>query len=165
MAKRPPGWWYPWIFVGGFAVVFAVNLTMVKVATSTFSGLAVERAFEKGNAYNAEIETERAQIALGWSADLAAADIRAVDGDAREVRWRFTVTDAQGQPVDGLVADAEIKRPTVAGHDMEMRLHPVGPGAYGAETILPFKGQWEVRLIAKRGGEIRYRLRQRVQVP
>ena len=33
-------------------MIFAVNMTMVKFATSTFSGLAVEHAFDKGNAYN-----------------------------------------------------------------------------------------------------------------
>lgn len=163
--KRPRGWWYPWIFVGGFLVVFGVNLTMIKFATSTFSGLAVERAFDKGNAYNSEIAAERAQAALGWTARFAIVETVAEDENARTVRWRFTLADADGAPVDGLAVKAEVDRPTVTGHDIEMVLDPVGPGAYEAETLLPFKGQWEVRVIASRAGETKFRLRQRVEVP
>ena len=35
--KRPQGWWYPWIFVGVFGVVFAVNMTMVKFVITSYS--------------------------------------------------------------------------------------------------------------------------------
>ncbi len=72
-ARRPDGWWYPWIFVAGFLVVIAVNGTMLFFATSTFSGLSVERAFERGNAYNAEIAAERAQAARGFDFDVVLA--------------------------------------------------------------------------------------------
>lgn len=162
---RKPGWWYPWIFVGAFAVVFAVNMTMVKFATSTFSGLAVERAFDKGNAYNAEIAAEQAQAALGWTADLAIAEAVPESDDVRMVRWRLTVADRDGRPVDGLAVSARVERPTVTGHDIAITLYPTGPGAYEAQTRLPFKGQWEVRLVANRQGTPPYRLRNRVQVP
>lgn len=162
---RKPGWWYPWIFVGAFAVVFAVNITMVTFATSTFSGLAVERAFDKGNAYNAEIAAERAQDALGWTAAFGIAESRPEADDARTVVWRFVVTDKIGRPVDGLAVSATVERPTVTGHDMAITLHPTGPGTYAAETLLPFKGQWEIRLTATRPGDPAYRLRDRVRVP
>lgn len=163
--KRPQGWWYPWIFVGVFGVVFAVNMTMVKFATSTFSGLAVEHAFDKGNAYNMEIAAEKAQQALRWTAAFAVAESRPEADDARTVRWRFAVSDKDGRPVDGLNVEALVERPTVTGHDVRMILHPVGPGAYEAETLLPFKGQWEIRLIAKVKGDPKFRLRDRVRIP
>jgi nitrogen fixation protein FixH len=163
--KRPPGWWYPWIFVGLFGIVFAVNMTMMKFATSTFSGLAVEHAFEKGNAYNAEIAAERAQTALGWTGTLAVVATEPEDEDARTVRWRFTLTDADKAPIDGLRITAEIDRPTLTGHDIAMTLDPVAPGTYEAETLLPFKGQWDVRLIANQADDPKFRLRQRVEIP
>lgn len=162
---RKPGWWYPWIFVGAFAVVFAVNITMVTFATSTFSGLAVERAFDKGNAYNAEIAAERAQEALGWSADFGIAESREEADDARTVVWRLVVADKSGRPVDGLAVSAAVERPAVTGHDIAIVLHPTGPGTYAAETLLPFKGLWVVRLTASRPGDPAYRLRIRAQVP
>ena len=165
LRKRPQGWWYPWIFVGVFVVVFAVNMTMMKFATSTFSGLAVEHAFEKGNAYNAEIAAERAQATLGWTAKLVVVDAEPEDEDARTVRWRFTLTDADDTPIDGLSIQAEVDRPTVTGHDIQMVLDPVGPGTYEAETLLPFKGQWDVRLIATHAEKPQYRLLQRVEIP
>jgi nitrogen fixation protein FixH len=163
--KRPQGWWYPWIFVALFGVVFAVNMTMMKFATSTFSGLAVEHAFDKGNAYNAEIAAERAQDALGWTAKLSVVAAEPEDENARTVRWRFTLADAERAPIDGLSVKAQIDRPTVTGHDIAMVLDPVAPGTYEAETLLPFKGQWEVRLIATHADKPQYRLRQRVEIP
>ncbi len=165
LRKRPQGWWYPWIFVALFVVVFAVNMTMMKFATSTFSGLAVEHAFEKGNQYNAEIAAERAQAALGWTAKLTVVATEPEDEDARTVRWRFSLVDADNTPVDGLRITAEIDRPTVTGHDIRMTLDPVAPGTYEAETLLPFKGQWEVRLIARHADEPKFRLRQRIEIP
>lgn len=165
LRKRPRGWWYPWIFVALFVVVFAVNMTMLKFATSTFSGLSVEHPFEKGNAYNAEIAAERAQAALGWTSNLAVVETEAEDENARTVRWRFTLVDADKAPIDGLSIKAEVDRPTVTGHDIRMILDPVGPGTYEAETLLPFKGQWEVRLIATHAEKPEYRLRQRVEIP
>lgn len=164
-SQRPRGWWYPWIFVGLFVVVFVVNMTMMKFATSTFSGLTVEHAFEKGNAYNAEIAAERAQAALGWTARLVVVNADAEDEDARTVRWRVSFTDADKTPIDGLIIKAEIDRPTVTGHDIAMTFDPVAPGTYEAETLLPFKGQWDVRLIASLADEPKFRLRQRVEIP
>ncbi|HOT83126.1 MAG TPA: FixH family protein, partial [Candidatus Defluviicoccus seviourii] len=48
---RPPGWWYPWIFVGGMLIVVAVNAVMAIVAVGTFSGLETTDHYRKGLAY------------------------------------------------------------------------------------------------------------------
>jgi len=163
--QRPDGWWYPWIFVLGFVVVIGVNMIMLFAATSTFSGLSVEHAFEKGNAYNAEIAAADAQTALGWQADFGVAATRAEADGSRTVRWRLSMTDAAGKPVSGLAVRVRLERPTVKGFDHDMTLTSVGNGRYTAETSLPLKGQWEARLIATRSGTPPFRLRARVQVP
>ena len=45
---RQPGWWYPWIFVGGMLVVIAVNGVLITMAVSTFSGIETEEHYRKG---------------------------------------------------------------------------------------------------------------------
>ncbi len=163
--RRPDGWWYPWIFVAGFLVVFAVNGAMLHLATATFSGLSVEKAFERGNAYNAEIAAARAQAALGWQADFGLAASRIEADGSRRVRLRLSVRDALGAPVEGLAATLVLERPAVKGHDRDLVLAARGDGVYAVETVLPLKGQWEARLVAGRAGAPPLRLRRRIQVP
>lgn len=162
---RKDGWWYPYIFVAGFAVVVTANLIMMYFATSTFTGLETKSAYERGNSYNALIAEQEAQDRLGWTVELTA-DGRLSDqpgAPERPTVFALRMVDAQGAPIDGATVEAEIRRPTVAGHDTALRLMPVGPGTYRAETALPMAGQWDVQLLAKRGDDT-YRLRQRVVV-
>lgn len=163
--QKQQGWWYPYIFVGGFGVVLAVNLILLFFATSTFNGLETANAYEKGLAYNEEIAAAEAQAALGWTGILEA-EGRLPDTpglEERPTKVRFTVSGPEGRPVDGLGVSAVIRRPTVAGFDQTVTLSPVGPGTYGADVVLPMAGQWEVRLKATRGDDI-YRLRERIFV-
>ncbi len=163
--NRPDGWWYPWLFVAGFAVVLAVNSVMLYMATTTFSGLSVEKSFEKGNAYNAEIAAAEAQLALGWQGEVKVTGVRKLPEDGRLVRWAFVLRDKTDQPIEGMDVRAILKRPAVRGYDQIVALTALEPGVYGIDTELPFKGVWEVSLTAKRLGDPPYRLRHRLQIP
>ncbi|MFA7429262.1 MAG: FixH family protein [Rhodospirillaceae bacterium] len=163
--KRPDGWWYPYIFVGGFAVVVTANLIMMYFATSTFTGLETKGAYERGLGYNQVIAQQEAQDKLGWTVAFSA-DGRLSDTPGAAERptvLSLRMTDAQGQPLDGVQVEASVRRPTVAGYDFDLRLMPVGPGEYKATLDLPMAGQWDVQVYAKRGDDA-YRLRERVVV-
>lgn len=162
--QRPNGWWYPYIFVGGFLVVLAVNVTLMVFATSTFNGLESRTSWRDGNNYNAEIAEEEAQKALGWTVDFAAAPAAASDAvDGSAARLDLAVRDREDNPVDGLTVEAQLRRPTQEGYDHTVRLDPYGPGIYRKTVDLPLAGQWEVRLEASRGQE-QYRLRERIVI-
>jgi nitrogen fixation protein FixH len=51
-ADRPRGRWIPWLFVGGFLLVCAVNGVMIWVALSSWTGLAANQPYDRGLAYN-----------------------------------------------------------------------------------------------------------------
>ena len=156
---RKPGWWYPYIFVGGFMVVLVVNFTMAYFANSTFSGISTERPYEKGLAFNQTIETARKQEALNWSVDLQ------VEPTANHgAHVTITYKDAAGQPVDGMQVKAEFVRPTAKGHDRQVALAPVGPGAYATMQELPLAGVWDLALVAS-GKEMPYSVNRRIVVP
>lgn len=149
--KRPDGWWYPWIFVAGFAIVLSVNVTMIFFATTTFNGLETADPYEKGVAYNKEIAAADAQAALGWSGDFSVAGVRPSGEEGRQAALRFRVQAKDGSPVDGLVVVAELRRPTKAGMDQKVELLPSAPGEYGAVVTVPLAGLWDVRVISTRG--------------
>ncbi len=162
--KRPDGWWYPYIFVAGFLVVITVNMTLAYFATSTFNGLETQNAYEKGRLYNQTIAREEAQHALGWTMVLTSdAKPHNPPGAGYPVDLLLSAADAGGAALDGLVVEAEIRRPAVAGFDRTVMLSRRDAGRYGDTVVLPEPGQWEVRLIAKRGKD-EFRMRERILV-
>lgn len=146
--QRAPGWWYPWIFVAGMAVVVAVNAVMITMALKTFPGLETTDAYQKGLAYNRTLAEAREQEARGWTSQIVFAPGGPQKGDLK-----FTLRDSQGQPLDGFAVEASLVRPTVGGHDFAVTLAPQGSGVYVAPVAFPLAGRWTVVIAATRGEE------------
>ncbi|WP_299437726.1 FixH family protein [uncultured Rhodospira sp.] len=153
---RPRGWWIPYAFVAGFAVVLIANGTLLYFALTTFSGLSTQQAYVKGLAYNDRVADAQAQAALGWSwdMDLVAVDVPQTDPTRRIATVRASGRDAAGNPLDGAALTATIRRPTEQGFDQTVTLPPVGPGAYEARVSLPKPGQWDILLTARRNDDV-----------
>lgn len=165
--RRPRGWWYPYIFVGGFGVVLAVNLTLLYFATSTFSGLQTEDPYEKGVAYNEALAAIDAQQQLGWEVALSVAPAADSPKGADEPRVANVVVsfhDREGRPLDDLDVRARLRRPTVAGFDRKVLLPRVGEARYGTTVELPLPGQWQVDVVAL-WGDVTYQSSERVFLP
>lgn len=147
-AGRPPGWWIPWTFVGGFALVVAVNAALVLVAVRSWTGLVTERPYDRGLDYNRNLAAAAAMAELGWTARLAAT---AVPAGGYELT--LEVRDRGGAPVGGLAVEGTLERPLQAGLDHPIVLAQQGPGLYRARVELPAAGQWHARLRLHRGAE------------
>lgn len=145
MAQRKPGWWYPYIFLGVFLVVVAVNGALAFFATSTFTGLETENPYEKGLAYNQNIAAAKAQEALGWAVDARAEPLA---GDGHRAQIAVSYTDRNGKPLEGLNVRARLIRPTAKGYDSETTLVATAPGTYGAVVDLPLAGVWDTDVVA-----------------
>lgn len=124
----------PWYFVMAFAVVFAVNGFFVYVATSTNRGVVTDRPYEKGIHYNETLAAQRAQSALGWTAQIE------YDNAALSVK----LADKDGNPLMGALARAYIARPIEADLRQDLQLSEIGGGRYAAPLELPKKGQWDI---------------------
>lgn len=149
----------PWMFVGAFAVVAAVNGVMIAFALDTFSGVTTEQAYEEGLAYNKTLAAARAQEKLGWKC--------AIDLDARsrhDARLAASLSDRSGAPVTGAEITAHFVRPTHDGFDSQVRLSETGIGHYEAQTSLALAGQWDVVVTASHDGAS-YQETKRVFVP
>ena len=159
--QRQPGWWYPFIFLGVFVVVVSVNLTMAYFATSTFTGLATDNAYEKGLAYNQHLAMARAQAALGWTVETTA---QPVAGAPHQAEIDILYRDRDGKPVDGLAVHAALSRPTVTGFANEAELQGAGSGRYVALVTLPLGGEWDAELLAT-GPDVAYQTQKRFILP
>jgi nitrogen fixation protein FixH len=162
--KRRPGWWYPFIFVGVFAVVLAVNLVFMFSAVHTFSGLSTEQAYDKGLKYNQEIAHAKQQQMLGWT---VSTEVRANEPNGTALHNAdivVTFLDKDGHPVTGLAAKADFIRPTSEGHDSSAALAEQGQGRYMVAVALPFGGQWDLTVTAGRG-DLSYQFAQRIYLP
>ena len=163
--KRLPGWWYPYIFVGLFMLVLAVNLVMAVSATTTFTGLETEQAYDKGIAYNKILAKARAQQDLGWTVEAVVIPHDVSNTQSHTADLTVTYKDRDGKPVTGLSVKSEFLRPTKAGFDQSAELVEKSDGQYVALVPLTLGGQWDVQVRARRGDEIDYQFGQRVLVP
>ncbi len=125
---------FPLALAGAFAVVFAVNVTMVKFALDTFPGRPVGEGFDTSNNYDRILARARQEAALGWKVD---------------------VDVAEGHPVVTLAAPEDATIEASAERPVGPREHAdlvfEGGGARRvSETVLD-PGQWDVMLTVTEG--------------
>jgi nitrogen fixation protein FixH len=145
--------WIPWVFVGGMLVVVAVNAVLVVASISTFTGLTVGGAYDRGRAYNQVLAEAARQDALGWRAEVAA------EGGL----LRVTVTDREGLPVPGRL-DGVLRAP-LEGAELPLALVATAPGRWQAAFEAPRAGQWEARLSLTGAEGQHLDIRQRMVLP
>lgn len=148
------------LFVGFFAVVFAVNGVMLTMALKTHSGIVANEPYRKGLKYNERIAADAMQAELGWASDIT------VSPDAR--RLVVTLSGKFGEGIDGMQVRAEVGRPSSSGGEIRLELEPKGPGRYEAELPAIDNGAYiaDLSVAAARGGEADavYRARRRLWI-
>lgn len=128
------GRWIPWVFVGGMALVVAVNGALVWFSLSTFTGVTVSRAYERGRGYDLVLAEAVRQDALGWRGDISL--------EARVLR--VVIQDRAQQPLHGRV-EGVLLRP-LEGVEVPLGFTATGHGRFAARLEPLRAGQWEARL-------------------
>lgn len=145
--QRQRGYWIPYIFFGMFAVIIAVNGTLVYWATSTWPGLSSSNHYEKGLAYNEVLQDVREQEALGWQVQAELGELQGGVGPLT-----VTLKDSDGKPLYAERVEAHLIRPTVEGLDSQTLMTEAGAGVFRAEASLPEPGVWDLVLVVEEGG-------------
>jgi len=139
---RPPftikGWHVAVAMVAFFGVIIAVNAVFLTQAYRSHPGQVAPKPYEAGLIYNAELDRQRAQAALGWR---AAAEARA-DG------LSVVMQDRDGAPLRGLTVTAILQRPATEHGRSELTLTETAPGRYGAAKA-DLSGVWDTRIEAR----------------
>lgn len=126
------------IFVGFFAMIFAVDGFMIYKAVSTFGGIETPDAYRKGVAYNASIAKDEEQAQLGWTDE-----VKVVGAPHR---LQVALRDKENSAVAGKKLVATVGRPATNRYDVKLDLAETTPGIY--EVALPDAagGTWIVEL-------------------
>jgi len=136
-AKSPyavKGWHVGVGVVAFFAVVIGVDAGFLVAAYRSHPGQVAPRPYEAGLIYNAELERQRAQAALGWRAGAA----------ARPAGLEVVMQGPDGVPLAGLRVSATLQRPATEQGRTELVLTESAPGVYAADH--PLSGAWDVRI-------------------
>jgi nitrogen fixation protein FixH len=134
---------FPLAIVAGLGLVVVVNAGMVYAALHSFPGQAGDEGFELSNHYDAVLEREQHQAALGWTLMVR------TDASGRpEVR----LSDRDGAPLRGASVAASAERPLGAPETQSLVFRESDAGRYVVDTALPAAGQWEMTLSASFGG-------------
>jgi nitrogen fixation protein FixH len=127
------------IFVGGFAIVIAVNLLMASFAVGSFHGTVVDNSYVASQNYNGWLKQAAASKALGWQA----VPHRRADG--------HVVVEAIGVPA-GAQMTATAERPLGVRGDTPLTFVAEGQGRWvSAETLAA--GRWQMRLAIRAGDQ------------
>jgi nitrogen fixation protein FixH len=138
--------------------VVAVNLILTYFAFSSSTGLVSKHPFTEGNGYNGILQAGAHQDALGWVGNLA---FTATGSRRGAVTVRFT--DRAGKPLTGLAVTAHIERPVEPLPATSLPLPETSAGHYEALAEMTRPGQWNVRIAARRGGDL-YEFAERIFV-
>jgi nitrogen fixation protein FixH len=131
------GWHVAAGVVAFFVVVIGVDGAFLTLAYRTHPGQVAARPYEAGLIYNAELERQRAQEALGWRAAV----------EARPDGVVALLQDRDGKPLSGLRVTATLLRPATEQGRTTVTLVETGPGQY-AGTQRGLSGAWDARVEA-----------------
>ena len=148
----------PWYFVGGMAIVVVVNACLIYFAVSTWSGLSVDRAYQRGLEFNRAIDAAARQDALGWTIDLAFG----ADAASREIA--AVAVGADGAPLEGMQIRVDLGRPVGPADTRSVALQAAADGRYVGKLGAMPRGQWDAKIEARRGEDI-WRSTQRIIIP
>jgi hypothetical protein len=122
--------------MSGPAVVVVAGLATTWIAYATSDGLVAEDYYKRGLAVNAVLGREQAAVRLGIAAQF--------ERSGGRMRVRLT-----GAAPEALFLQFE--HATRAGHDLRLRLVPVGSGLYEAALPPLAAGHWRLVLEDPRG--------------
>ena len=169
------GWQWPLLVSLALAFTVGVNVVMLFAAGADPNGTVVEPDYyRKAVEWDRTMARRAASAALGWTATAsigaaratdavpAAADASALTTVARHVT--VELRDATG----AAVADAEVTATLIHNREaftpVNLALVSSHDGRYTAAGPLAHSGQWELRIVARRG-EQRFETSLRVEAP
>lgn len=138
-----------WLWPLGVVGVLAVSLTVcgiTVIAAVSDPGYAIEDDYyEKAVHWDRQRVLEAASDALGWEAG--------VDFDLNASTVAVTLTDDEGQPIEGAIVRATAFHHARRGLAQDITFSTDGQGRYVAALDRPREGQWQIRIRATRAAD------------
>ena len=142
------------MLLGFFGVVIAVNLTMLRLASSTFSGLGDKNAYVAGLSHNKAIIDAREQDQRGWKIDVSLQRVAA----GRSI---ISVVRADPGAFTNVDVSVRFEHPASSRFDKVVTLAPSGAKAWRAAVDLP-AGAWDMVIEMRSSGAVVFMSRDRI---
>jgi nitrogen fixation protein FixH len=154
------GWHFGLIILAFFGVVFTVNGIFLFNAIKSYPGEDVRKSYTQGLEYNETLAARASQEARGWA---VAAGLSGELGGALSVK----IEDRNGNPVAGLILEAELRHPANVREDRSVGFERAAPGLYTArlDDVPPgfrnvvITGRWQA------GAEPVMEARKEIEIP
>ncbi len=131
-----------------FGTIIAMNVTMLRLATSTFPGLETDSAYRAGQRFNREAAAAAEQAARGWRVE--AAIVRDAAGAAHVA---VSALDRDGRALTDLKGSVRLSHPADRRRDGVADLVPAAPGRFEATLPGIAPGRWTAVIAFERDGE------------
>ncbi len=129
------------IFFAFFGVVIAVNVTMARLAISTFGGVVVENSYVASQQFNGWLKEASAEKSLGWKAEIGRDELG---------RATITLADSAGKAIAAARVTAVAEHPLGQRPSTAMMLHETSPGTYTAALSA---GRWRLKVAVEADGK------------
>ena len=110
------------------------NMTMLYFSITSNDGLVEDNYYSKGLNYQKEIDREKLQQKLGWTALL----------NHTSNTYTVIARNINNTPLEHANISLNFFRPSKSGFDQDIFLKEVNPGIYQADVDLKLKGNWNV---------------------
>ncbi|MDP2358328.1 MAG: FixH family protein [Beijerinckiaceae bacterium] len=137
-----------------FGVIITVNMVMLRLASSTFSGLGDKNAYVAGISHNKSLAAAREQDNRAWKVD---ANIRRV-APGRSV---VTILRSDGGMAANTDVTVRFQHPSSGSLDRSVSLPSVGANTWRAGLELP-AGVWDIVIEMRSGGAVVFMSRDRI---
>ncbi len=139
------------LVIAGLLTLHAAGMVTYAVIASSNPSYAVEKDYyPKALHWDDKRAQDAVNAALGWTATVAA---RPGEQPGRAA-LTITLTDRHGRPVTGAAVHLEAFHMADSNHVLDAELGEASPGSYAAELPMGRDGKWEIRLRARRGGDL-----------
>jgi nitrogen fixation protein FixH len=153
------GWQWPVLIALSLAFTVGVNVVMLFAAGSDPNGTVVEPDYyRKAVEWDRTMARRAASASLGWS---ATAELGAAQATSRDLR--VVLRDSAAAPITDAEVSATLIHNREASTPVAVTLR-AADGAYVGAGALAHGGQWEVRVVARRG-TARFETSLRVEAP
>jgi nitrogen fixation protein FixH len=151
MTNKKTAWRSPWVigWVGLVLTVVGANALMIYLSVGANPGLVVDDYYDRGQQYE-ENMLKRLARDPGWTMRVVPPEFVGVQEPAR---FRFTVSDRDGNPVTPDQVTFYAYRPSNERNDFSRPMNRVAPGHYEVEVSFPLKGLWDILVSVRQGDQ------------
>lgn len=146
--KLTTGWYVVRRIVPFFGVMILANVVFAWFAFSTFTGIQVDNAYDKGINYNLVLEQARERELLGWQ----------IGVEVENKAILITLFDKDGSLIEDADIEVMLFSLRSADDDQTLSVNSTSLGKFYMPYPEQVNGQWELRLkVNKEGKSVEYR--------